>query len=97
MGTTATSLHVLAPRTAVAALVPEVERAYKKLGFAVARKGNVPPARRVVLAGRDADRYVSMYDSDNAQLDSGDLKDLAALLSKRLQSAVILTSVARRV
>jgi len=26
---------------------------------------------------------------DNAQLDSGDLKDLAALLSKRLQSAVI--------
>jgi hypothetical protein len=93
MGTTATSLHVLVPGTGVAALVPEVERAYKKLGFAIARKGNVPPARRVLLAGRDADRYLSMYDSDNDQLDSGDLKDLAVLLSKRLQSAVILTSV----
>jgi hypothetical protein len=94
MGTTATSLHVLRPpRATTETLVPDVEHAYRKLGFSLQRKTRTAPARRVVLSGGHGDPYLSIYDSDNDQIDGGDLKELAVLLSKRLASAVVFTSV----
>jgi hypothetical protein len=94
MGTTATSLHVLRPpRSTTATLVPDVAHAYRKLGFALQRKHRAGPTKRVVLAGGNGDAYLSIYDSDNDQIDSGDLKELAVLLSKRLARPVIFTSV----
>ena len=94
MGTTATSLHVLRPpRSTTATLVPDVAHAYRKLGFALQRKHRAGPTKRVVLAGGNGDAYLSIYDSDNDQIDSGDLQELAVLLSKRLARPVIFTSV----
>jgi hypothetical protein len=94
MGTTATSLHVMRPhRKTPAALATDVERAYRKLGFTAPPKRGPAPAKRVVLAGSDADQYLSIYDSDNDLIDSGDLKELGVLLSKRLAGPVIFTSV----
>ena len=37
--------------------------------------------------------YVSVYDSDNAKLDSGELKDLALAASKALKTAAVFTSL----
>ena len=45
---------------------------------------------RAVCAGQP---YVSVYDSDNAKLDSGELKDLALAASKALKTAAVFTSL----
>ena len=47
----------------------------------------------MILIGRDDDDFLSIYDSDNDQIDTGELKDLAVQLSKPLASVAILTSI----
>jgi hypothetical protein len=47
----------------------------------------------VILVPADDAGFASIYDSDNDQIDSGELKDLAVQLSKRLASVAILTSI----
>ncbi len=42
---------------------------------------------------RPGQSYVSVYDSDNAKLDSGELKDLALAVSKTLKTAAVFTSL----
>ncbi len=54
------------------------------------------PARggkHVILLARPGQNYLSLYDSDNATLDSGELKDLALAASKALKTAVVFTSL----
>ena len=45
------------------------------------------------MLARDGQSYVSVYDSDNAKLDSGELKDLALAASKALKTAAVFTSL----
>jgi len=45
------------------------------------------------MLARDGQSYVSVYDSDNSKLDSGQLKDLALAASKALKTAAVFTSL----
>lgn len=92
MGTTATSLHVLSP-AAAASLSGEVEKAYRKLGYTRPRKADAPTPKRVMVSGAGPGGFVTVHDSDNDLIDSGELKELAVELSRRLKSVAILTSV----
>jgi hypothetical protein len=93
MGTTATSLHILSLPANSASLSGEVEKAYRKLGCIKPKKQGAVPAKQVVLVPGDGGGFLSIYDSDNDEIDSGELKDLAVQLSKRLASVAILTSI----
>jgi hypothetical protein len=93
MGTTATSLHILRSSGNTASLSGEIEKAYRRLGYARPKKPAGISAKQVILVGRDDDDFLSIYDSDNDQIDTGELKDLAVQLSKRLASVAILTSI----
>ena len=77
MGTTATSLHILSLPSDPASLSGEIERAYRKLGYAKPKKPGAAPARQVVLVPGDDGGYLSIYDSENDEIDSG--ADLLAL------------------
>jgi tetratricopeptide (TPR) repeat protein len=89
MGTTASSLHVLAPAPRA---IAEIESAYKKLGY-VRSKTPTERTKRVIMKGGCRGGYISIYDSDNDRLDTGELKELAVILSKRLGTVSIVTSV----
>src|SRR5580704_11262502 len=93
MGTTATSLHILRSSGNTASLSGEIEKAYRRLGYARPKKPAGISAKQVILVGRDDDDFLSIYHSDNDQIDTGELKDLAVQLSKRLASVAILTSI----
>ena len=75
-----------------AALASEVEKAYRKLGYARPKAGG-SPTKQVVLAADQSGDFLSVYDSDNDRIDQGELKELAVLLSKKLATVAILTSV----
>src|SRR5262245_8251556 len=92
MGTTCTSLHVLRGTTEPQAFMAELGKAYAKIGF-VAEEGEGGALKRVIVSDDGQSKFVSIHDSDNAQSDSGELKELAVALSKRLKSVAVLTSV----
>lgn len=92
MGTTATSLHILSPAAAVS-LGDEVEKAYRKLGYTRQKKADAPAPKRVIVSGKGPGDFVTILDSDNDSIDSGELKDLAVDLSRRLKTVAILTTV----
>ena len=46
----------------------------------------------MVLFRKDGDAFLSVYDSDNALLDTGELKDLALAASKILKTAAVCIS-----
>jgi len=93
MGTTATNLHVLHPRRGAVSLPEEVERAYGRLGYRKPQKADPGPAKKVIVASPGAGGFVTIRDGDNDAIDTGELKDLAVALSKRLETVAILTSV----
>ncbi|MBV8564936.1 MAG: hypothetical protein JO273_05725 [Methylobacteriaceae bacterium] len=107
MGTTATSLHLLIPASVVptalfASAGPTagprdvdraIEKGYGKLGYAKARKPDDAAPKQVAIVHDGGASFVSIYDADNDKIDSGELKDLAASLSKTLKTLAILTSV----
>ncbi|HLY02517.1 MAG TPA: hypothetical protein VKR56_08460 [Candidatus Cybelea sp.] len=90
MGTTASNLHVLLPPE-VSDGLSEISRAYEGLGYAPASAADWE--KRVILRTGDSQRYISVYDSDNDKLDSGELKELAARLSERLHTVALQTAV----
>lgn len=92
MGTTATSLHILSLPPDPASLSGEIEKAYRKLGYIKPKKAGASPAKQVVPVPGDGG-FLSIYDSENDEIDGGELKDLAVQLSKRLASVAILTSI----
>jgi hypothetical protein len=92
MGTTATSLHILSLPPDPASLSGEIEKAYRKLGYIKPKKAGASTAKQVVLVPGDGG-FLSIYDSENDEIDGGELKDLAVQLSKRLASVAILTSI----
>src|SRR5215468_9039442 len=84
MGTTCASFHALW-RGSVADAAKAVSRAYTKLGYERLRKASVEGGKQVILLARVGEHYVSVYDSNNADLDSGELKDAALGVSKLLK------------
>ncbi|MGA3041904.1 MAG: hypothetical protein ABSF54_14045 [Bryobacteraceae bacterium] len=70
-----------------------ISRSYCKLGYERVKKAPAEGGKHVVLLAPTGQSYVSVYDSDNAKLDSGELKDLALAASKALKTAAIFTSL----
>src|SRR5262249_1538642 len=92
MGTTCASFHALW-RGSVADAAKAVSRAYTKLGYERLRKASVEGGKQVILLARAGEHYVSVYDSNNADLDSGELKDAALGVSKLLKTGAVFTSL----
>ena len=82
MGTTCTSFHALWLGSIVDA-AKAVSRAYIKLGYERLRKAPAEGGKQVILLARAGEHYVSVYDSTNADLGSGELKDAAVGVSNR--------------
>jgi hypothetical protein len=57
------------------------------------RKAPAEGGKHVVLLARAGQPYISVYDSDNAKLDSGELKELALAASKAMKTAAVFTSL----
>jgi hypothetical protein len=93
MGTTCTSLHVLRGATKPRGFIADLGKAYEKIGFVAAGDAAGGAHKRVIVTDDGQSKFVSIYDSDNALIDSGELKELAVALSKRLKSVAVLTSV----
>ena len=94
MGTTSTSLHVLSAVVGVGSRLPEdVEKAYRKFGYARPKKAGGDATKRVILAPDASGDWLSIHDSDNDQIDTGELKQLAVELTKKLGTVALLTSV----
>ena len=76
MGNTSASTHI-AWRGTVDDAVKAISRCYSKLGYKRVKRAPAEGGKHVVLLARAGQSYVSVYDSNNAKLDSGELKDLA--------------------
>jgi hypothetical protein len=92
MGNTCASIHI-AWRGNVDDAAKAVSRGYSKLGYERLKKAPAEGDKHVVVLARAGQSFVSVFDSDNAQLDSGELKDLALAASKTLKTAAVFTSL----
>ena len=92
MGNTSSSVHVALTGTTQDA-VKGIVRAYAKLGFVRAKTVAAAGGKHVILLRKEGDAFLSVYDSDNATLDTGELKDLALAASKIFKAAAICTSL----
>ncbi len=91
MGTTCASFHFRwagATEDASKALV----RAYKAQGYRRDKK-LLEGAKRVILLARPGERFLSVFDSTNAALDSGELKEAALNVSRLLKTVAVFTSL----
>ena len=92
MGNTCASAHIAltgATPDAIAGIV----RAYATLGFERAKTAPPEGSKHVILLRKEGDGFLSVYDSDNATLDTGELKDLALAASKIFKTAAVCTSL----
>jgi len=92
MGNTCASVHI-ASRGNLDRVTKAILRAYGKIGYKRVKKAPPAGSKHVVLRAGAAQSYVSVYDSDNAKLDNGELKDLALAASKALKTAAVFTSL----
>lgn len=92
MGTTTASLHLIAIATPPNEVRVRIGRAYRQLGYIEAERGAVADKTVLVMPG-PCGRAFSLYDSDNALVDNGELKDLGVLLSKAAKATAVFTSV----
>ncbi len=94
MGTTATNLHILAAAMPDSSrLADDIVRAYRKLGYARPKKPGGGGTKRVVLAPDASGDWLSIYDSENDRIDTGELKQLAVEITRKLGTAALLTSL----
>jgi hypothetical protein len=92
MGSTCASVHILW-RGSNSDAAKAIGRAYAKLGYGRAKKAPGEGGKHVILLARAGESYVSIYDSTNADLDSGELKDAALAASKLLKTGAVFTSL----
>jgi hypothetical protein len=92
MGNTCASIHI-AWRGTVDDVVRAISRSYGKFGYERVKKTPAESGKHVVLLARAGQSYVSVYDRDNATLDSGELKDLALAAPKAMKTAAVFTSL----
>jgi hypothetical protein len=71
----------------------DIEKAYRKLGYARPKKASGTAAKRVILAPDASGDWLSIYDSENDRIDTGELKQLAVTITKKLGTVALLTSV----
>ena len=93
MGNTCASVHILW-RGDVADAAKAISRAFAKLGYERTKTAPAEGAKHVIVFARPGERYVSIYDSANADIDSGELKAAALAASKALKSAAVSSTTA---
>ncbi len=91
MGTTCASFHFRSLGAADDA-AKALARAYTAQGYRRDKK-LVKGAKRVILLARPGEQYMSVFDSDNASLDNGELKEAALNVSRLLKTAAVFTSL----
>jgi hypothetical protein len=92
MGNTCSSIHI-ALTASTSDAIEGIVRAYATLGF---ERANTPPpdgSKHVILLRKEGDAFLSVYDSDNAALDTGELKELALAASKIFKTGAVCTSL----
>src|SRR5262245_3766199 len=91
MGNTCASVHIAVTGTTLDP-IEGIVRAYTTLGF---ERATASPegGKHVILLRKDGDAFLSVYDSDNGTLDTGELKDLALATSKIFKTAAVCTSL----
>src|SRR5579859_4563165 len=92
MGTTCASFHALW-RGSVDDAAKAISRAYTKLGYERVKKPPAEGGKQVILLSRASEPFVSVFDSTNADLDSGELKDAALAASKLLKTGAVVTGL----
>ena len=92
MGNTCSSVHIALTGTTPDA-IKGIVRAYTTLGFERAKTASPEGGKHVILLRKEGDAFLSVYDSDNAALDTGELKDLALAASKIFKTAAVCTSL----
>jgi hypothetical protein len=92
MGNTCSSVHI-ALTGATPDAIEGIVRAYTTLGFERAKTASPEGGKHVILLRKEGDAFLSVYDSNNAALDTGELKDLALATSKILKTAAVCTSL----
>ena len=92
MGNTCSSVHIALTGTTPDA-IKGIVRAYTTLGFERAKTAPPEGGKHVILLRKEGDAFLSVYDSDNAVLDTGELKDLALAASKIFKTAAVCTSL----
>jgi hypothetical protein len=92
MGSTCASVHIALSGTTDDA-IKGVVRAYTKLGFKRVKSPAAEGRKHVIVLRKEGDTFLSVYDSDNATLDTGELKDLALAASKIFKAAALCTSL----
>ena len=92
MGNTCSSVHIALTGTTPDA-IKGIVRAYAMLGFERAMTAPRENGKHVILLRKEGDAFLSVYDSDNALLDTGELKDLALAASKIFKTAAVCTSL----
>jgi hypothetical protein len=92
MGNTCSSVHIALTGTTADA-VEGIVRAYATLGFERANTASPDGGKHVILLHKESDAFLSVYDSDNATVDTGELKDLALATSKIFKTATVCTSL----
>src|SRR5208282_3744581 len=73
--------------------VKAIGRAYAKLGYKRVKERPAESDKHVIVLERAGERFVSVYDSTNADLDSGELKDAALEASRLLKTGAVFTSL----
>jgi hypothetical protein len=92
MGNTCASFHVHW-RGEAADVGRAITSAYGKLGWAKTKKALPEGGKTVLLLARAGEPFVSVYDSTQADLDGGELKDAALRASKSLKAGALSTSI----
>ena len=92
MGNTCASVHIALTGPTPDA-IPGIVRAYATLGFERAKTAPPEGGKHVILRRKEGEAFLSVYDSDNASLDTGELKDLALATSKIFKTAAVCTSL----
>jgi hypothetical protein len=92
MGNTCSSVHIALTGTTPDAL-EGIVRAYTTLGFERVETAPAQGGKHVILRRHEGDTFLSVYDSDNAALDTGELKDLALATSNIFKTAALCTSL----
>jgi len=92
MGNTCASVHI-ALTGAVSDPVKGIVRAYESLGFEPADRPSPGGKHVVILLRHEGNAFLSVYDSDNASLDSGEMKELTLSASKIFKAGAVCTSL----
>ena len=91
MGTTCASFHFRSAGS-IEVAVKAIARAYMAQGYRRDKK-LLAGAKRVCFLARPGERFISVFDSTNAALDSGELKEAALNVSRLLKTAAVFTSL----